>query len=252
MALNSSEVSAGDKAKATQYNNLRTDVTSHNHDGSDTAQIDAIQTGWSELYSAGSKLAWTYASTVSFTVAGDWTAYFTKGTKIRYKQGGAYEYGVIASSSYSDPNTTVTLIANTDYALASAAITDHYFSYAENPQGFPHWFNYTPTYAGFASNPNAIHRFCVNGRVVHVVVGAYGNGASNATTFTITAPVASANVTNHNWRNFADVVDNGTNTWGNTLLDANSSTITLLKNGSSTGFTNSGLKSAAFELFYEF
>ena len=41
MALNSSAVTAGNNAKASEYNNLRTDVTSHTHDGTDTARAKA-------------------------------------------------------------------------------------------------------------------------------------------------------------------------------------------------------------------
>src|SRR3972149_805608 len=46
----------------------------------------------------------TYASATSFTVSGDVTTVFKKGTKIRYKQGGSYEYGYVESSSYGAPN----------------------------------------------------------------------------------------------------------------------------------------------------
>ncbi len=90
---------------------------------------------------------WTRTGNYTFTVSGDVTTAYRKGTKIRYKDGGSYEYGIIKSSSYSSPNTTVTLITNTDYAMAAATITDKYISYIENPEGFPDYFNYTPTLA---------------------------------------------------------------------------------------------------------
>jgi hypothetical protein len=38
MALSSSTVTAGNNAKASEYNNLRTDLTTHTHDGTDTAR----------------------------------------------------------------------------------------------------------------------------------------------------------------------------------------------------------------------
>lgn len=94
---------------------------------------------------------WTRTGNHTFTVAGDVTAVFRKGLKVRYKDGGSYEYGVIASSTYSAPNTTVTLITNTDYAMAAGAVTDTALSPVENPEGFPAYFNYTPPLAGGGS-----------------------------------------------------------------------------------------------------
>lgn len=86
---------------------------------------------------------WTRTGNHTFTVAGDLTAKYRKGTKVRYKDGGAYEYGTVISSSYSSPNTTVTLATNTDYAMAAATITNTYISYIDNPEGFPQKFNFT-------------------------------------------------------------------------------------------------------------
>ena len=101
---------------------------------------------------------WTRTENHTFTVSGDVTATYRKGAKVRYKDGGAYEYGVIASSSYSAPNTTVTLITNTDYAMAAATITDTYLSYIENPEGFPSSFNFsvTPGYTGGTTDPTSL------------------------------------------------------------------------------------------------
>jgi hypothetical protein len=93
-------------------------------------------TGWIQ-----DTATWTRTGNHTFTVAGDRTAEFRKGTKVRYKDGGAFEYGMVASSSYSAPNTTVNLIPNTDFAMAAGTITDTWVSYVENPEGFPHTFN---------------------------------------------------------------------------------------------------------------
>jgi hypothetical protein len=90
---------------------------------------------------------WTRTGNHTFTVSSDLTATFRKGTKIRYKDGGSYEYGVVGSSSFASSTTTVNLIPNTDYAMAAATITDTYISYIENPEGFPDTFNYTATAA---------------------------------------------------------------------------------------------------------
>lgn len=41
MALHSADVSAGDTATAAQYNNLRSDVQEHTHEGTDTTKVKA-------------------------------------------------------------------------------------------------------------------------------------------------------------------------------------------------------------------
>jgi len=87
---------------------------------------------------------WTYASASTFTVATDVTAQFGKGTKLKLTQTTA-KYFYVTASSYDAPNTTVTVTGGTDYALANAAITSPFYSYAECPQGFPDWFSWTPT-----------------------------------------------------------------------------------------------------------
>ena len=91
---------------------------------------------------------WTRTGNHTFTVAGDLTAKYRKGAKVRYKDGGAYEYGTVISSSYSSPNTTVTLATNTDFVMAATTITDTYISYIENPEGCPDWFTFVPIVSG--------------------------------------------------------------------------------------------------------
>lgn len=121
--------------------------------GGDLATLGAIpNSGWIEVSDT-----WTRTGNYTFTVSGDLSAAFRKGTKVRYKQGGDFEYGVVISSSYSAPDTTITLAANNDYAMAAATITDKAISYIENPEAFPDTFNYAPTVsasAGSITNPS--------------------------------------------------------------------------------------------------
>lgn len=106
-----------------------------------------VESGWSPCPET-----WTRTGNFTFTVSGDKTAKFRKGMKVRYKDGAStFDYGVVASSSFSSPTTTVTLITNDDYLMPAATITDKYVSPVENPEGFPHWFNYTPTYSANGS-----------------------------------------------------------------------------------------------------
>lgn len=119
-----------------------------------------IETGWIKRAET-----WTRTGNHTFTVAGDLTTIYRKGTKVRYKDGGAYEYGYVATSSYSSPNTTVTLATNTDYTMAATTITDTYISYADSPEGFPAWFNATSslTWGGGGGTPTAsINHFRFN------------------------------------------------------------------------------------------
>ena len=89
--------------------------------------------------------AMTYVSFASFSVAGDQTAKYSKGTKIKLTNGGTVKYLYVVSSSYSAGTglTTVTTTGGSNYSLASGAITSPFYSYAINPQGFPvvHNFN---------------------------------------------------------------------------------------------------------------
>ncbi len=85
-------------------------------------------------------VTWTYASASTFTVSGDATTIYTKGTRLKWTQT-TVKYGVVVSSSHSAGTTTVTIAVNTDYTIANATITDNFFSYEANPQGYPTWFN---------------------------------------------------------------------------------------------------------------
>jgi hypothetical protein len=117
------------------------------YDGS--SYIDPINTnGW---VSSGD--TWTYASATSFTISGvDRTAIFTKGTRIKLTQT-TDKYFVVTSSSFST-NTTVNITGGSDYTLANATITNPYYSYQANPQGYPTFFNWTPTWSKSGTPPS--------------------------------------------------------------------------------------------------
>jgi hypothetical protein len=83
---------------------------------------------------------WEYASadapTFTFTVYGDWTDTIYPGTKLKLTQT-TTKYFIVTASSYSSPNTTITVYGGTDYTLTSDPITAEYFSYEKAPVGFP-------------------------------------------------------------------------------------------------------------------
>ncbi len=131
---------------------------------------------------------WTFASASTFTISGvDLTAVFTKGTRLRFTQT-TVKYGVVASSSFST-NTTVTIVVNTDYVLANAAISVNSYSYAANPQGYPGSFAYSITVGASTTPPTlgtggtTTGRFSVVGNVMHVnykvVFGSSGEAAGS-------------------------------------------------------------------------
>jgi hypothetical protein len=103
---------------------------------------------------------WTRTGNHTFTMSGDWTSIYRKGVRVRYRDGGSDEYGAIYSSSHSAGTTTITLLTNTNYAMAAATITHKYISYAEKPDGFPDHFNWTPsTMFATVGNGTLICRF---------------------------------------------------------------------------------------------
>ncbi|HEX3047191.1 MAG TPA: hypothetical protein VHY08_20725, partial [Bacillota bacterium] len=165
------------------------------------------------------------------------------------------KYAYITGVSYTAPNSTVTINMGADYGFANATITDNYYSKIENPQGFPDWFNYTPSLSGFSANPsNSVYRFCVKGKSCVVEFRQGTAGTSNGTGFTATAPVISANISNAVWGNMwwsAD--DNGTaqTSPGRVSIGSNTNIITIDKNTAGAVWTGSGNKRASFTLIYE-
>ena len=135
---------------------------------------------------------WTYASATTFTISGDQRGKYQKGDKIKLTQT-TVKYFYIRSVSYSAPNTTVTITGGIDYTLVSAVISANFYSKVENPQGFPDWFNYTPTFSASGSmtysSISITHaKFSIKGRTVHVDIratGTTGGTASNTLLFTL-------------------------------------------------------------------
>lgn len=193
--------------------------------------------------------AWTYASASTFTVPGDQTAIYTKGSRLRWKQGAGYLYGIVSSSSYGAPNTTVTIVVNTDYVVANAAITDNAYSFIDEPQGWPGWFNYTAVYTGFSADPTTgISKYNIKGLMVTVVHRETANGTSNAATFTVSLPVTSA---------FGSEIICGlafnSGTWtgaASASFGSSATAATLMLSGSASGWATTLGKRASFQIIY--
>lgn len=141
---------------------------------------------------------WAYASASTFTVGGNLTGIYQKGTKLRWVQSGNTKYGVVASSSYDGGNnvTTVTIFVNNDYTIANALISANFYSYIENPQGFPDWFNWTPTYTcsgsmtyGTVTTDQAFYKV-VGKEVVFAIFATGTTGGTASTTIFASPPLA--------------------------------------------------------------
>lgn len=196
----------------------------------------------------------TYGSATTLTVPGDQRGRYQPGTKLRVWQGTAQKFFAVVASSYAGGVTTVTFTGGTDYTLSNAAITRLWYSRAAAPLGYPRWFSYTPTYGGFSASPGQIMRFAIDGHDCIVQYRGPSNGTSNANSFTISAPVASANVSGSMlWAAMCAVVDDGAFFVGLATI-ANAASLIQFERTPGAGFssfTASGNKRASsFELRY--
>ena len=141
------------------------------------------KTGWIPVSDT-----WTYVSATSFKIAGKNVASrFPKGTKIKLVQTSTKYFYVVATAYSTD--TTITVTGGSDYTLDNNAITGQAYSYAAAPQGFPQWFNFTPTlYTGWSALPTGTYIFKIIGRLCIYPVD-MGAGTSNGTSAELSIPV---------------------------------------------------------------
>lgn len=214
----------------------------------------SIITGWFDV----SDETWTRTGDHTFTVPTDLTDRYGPGTKIRYKQGGGFEYGVVESSSFGAGVTTVTLIDNSDYAAAAASFTEQAISYEESPQNFPSSFEYEDTVTGFSADPTIrMHWKSLGGKTLFLF--GYGTvlGTSNATNFLISIPSTASTEDGNSKRAgmFTSGTDNGSAVEVSITIDANDTSNMRLFPGltGTPAWTNSGNKGIEIiNIIYEF
>jgi hypothetical protein len=138
----------------------------------------------------------------------------------------------------------------TDYTLANAAITAPFYSYQVSPQGYPTWFNYTPTLVG-GTSPVANCQFSVLGRQVTVNLQVQVTSTTTAYTATLPIPQPASGLA-------CEVMirarDNTVNLTTPGLLDLAAGAQTLVNLYKDTGFgawTASGTKTAVGQFFYD-
>lgn len=182
----------------------------------------------------------TFASSTSFTVgSSDLTGVYTVGTRIKLTQT-TVKYFVVSSSSFGAGTTTVNITGGTDYTLANAVITNPFYGYTANPQGYPGWFNWNWNPQGFSANGTVSTAFAVNGRLCTMQIFVTAFGTSNATTFTFTAPIAANSSAGGGI--LATVTDSGANQSSPGLLSMSGSTAAVFKTPAGGAFTASGSK----------
>lgn len=173
---------------------------------------DSVGTGalvfWNALGWISAWETWTYASATTFTISGDQTGRYQRWDRIMLTQT-TVKYFTVLKVAYG-ASTTVTITGGTDYTLANAAITDNYSSKIASPQGYPDWFNFTPSgYTGFSVNPTlSFANFRIMGNTYQCNISFSGNGTSNSTAFTIWLPDGIKAV-GQAWGDWGYPVDNG-------------------------------------------
>ena len=195
---------------------------------------------------------WTYASASTFTIAGDKTAIFKAGTRLKWTQT-TVKHGVVISSSYSAPNTTVTIAVNSDYVVTNAATSATYYSY-QTPPDYPDYFNFVATFTGFtATVPTVIYRYAITGHTCIINIYTSVDGTSNATGFTVTMPVVASNNGTNQYGTAPWAKDNGS-AIGTAVAytNPNSNAMVLMKSATSANWTTSLGKSADVKIFVEF
>jgi hypothetical protein len=178
----------------------------------------------------------TYVSATSILFTGiDLTAHLKSYIKCRWYQSG-WKYGYVSSSSLGSGNTTATLVTNTSYTVANAAITNFSISYG-NPVDFPEYFNFDLVPVGWSGTPTTTAYFRMDGRMATCFIRV--SGTSNATTASGTAPIAASDYAYGFFRS----TNNGINqsALGMAAIGAGS-TITFSLDATGTAWTASGTK----------
>jgi hypothetical protein len=138
---------------------------------------------------------WTYASATTITVPSGAASRYQKGDKIKITNNSATKYFYIVGVA----DTVLTVTGGTDYTVHDSAITNPFFSKIENPQGFPQWFNYSPTWDGsgsmtvtYVGTQEQIFRVQGNSVFVNISGTQLTTGGSASSYVTMTLPVTPA------------------------------------------------------------
>lgn len=177
-----------DDVLAKHINNIeeKLGIDSSTEPSSHDYKIAGLESGW-----INANEDWTYASATTITVPAGATSKYSKGDKIKLTQTTIKYFYIVGVA-----DTLLTITGGDDYTLVDAAISDNFYSKADNPQGFPHWFNYSPTITWTAGtnpsgSPTKSEKFRISGNTCYVNVFNYNYTAgATVTRATISLPVA--------------------------------------------------------------
>jgi len=188
---------------------------------------------------------WTYASASTFTVTGDQTAKYTAGTRLKWTQT-TVKYGVVVSSTFG-ASTTVTIAVNTDHTIANAAITANYYSYAAKPQGYPGYFNYTPTWTNVSGGTATYAVFAIVGKTVHfrVKYTLAGAGVSGSTVCSLPVATTAAQTGDTAINGRGMYLDAGNNTYDGFLTLSTTTTCTIRPTNAAGTYVTFGANTSA-------
>jgi hypothetical protein len=224
MAQTSAPLSLAVRTQATPtlYNLLVTDIT----------DLYGRATGWIEVADD----AWAYTDVSTITAQNVRT--YTTGTKFRYKQGGAYKYGVITTGGA----TTLRIGLSDDYILANAAITDIAISHSLSPLDWPGSFTWTVsgTITGWSTDPTITVIYSIEGNVAFVRASSTSQTSNSAL---IRFPRPFTATVSGSLNGTCTVRDNGTTaTTPGYMTTIAPNLFGVLRDFADTNFTNSGAK----------
>lgn len=187
----------------------------------------------------------TYASSSTITVATGAASRYQLGDKVKLTNS-TVKYFYITTIA----DTLLTVNGGSDYSLSNTTISSVYISRASRPFGFPARHNFTQNLGGFSAVPTqSVATFCIDQG--HAIVDLYQNntGTSNATTFTMNAPVQAATVSNGAWVVVGCLASNNgalQTAPPIAVIASAGTTISLYLNASAAAWTNTNGKAASF------
>lgn len=192
-------------------------------------------------------LPWEYVSATTIQAPKDIT-YIPFSARVRIEQS-SMRYGVVVGKT----GQNLTIFGD---AVLNEPIRNVFFSLLQRPASFPTYFNFTPTFQGFVTNPTGGFRAATFGNLVHVTYRPLLNLTSNGTTFTMTLPITVANIANYRPSHRCTfAVDNGVEQPAAYAVADPGTNILQFAPSKDAGpgrWTNSGEKWARGDFFYEF
>ncbi len=193
---------------------------------------------------------WIYLSGTTMGMPGG-TAIYQGGDMLKFTQGGTQKYFYLQGIG----GTLGTLAPTSSFTLENAAIANNFYSNVENPQGFPDWLGWSPTFQGYSGDPvvgTSIYK--ISRRTCFILYAQAQLGTSNAATTRITGlPVASAVDFSGAPAFLGAGYNAGTNLAAPVYMDLTGNTLILRKDFDASGWGTTGTKGIyGFYLGYKF